>query len=64
MKKEIWYEVFRSISKQEGTITIGTFDSLKEARNFKKENLPLYKKLYIDKWTIKNGFPQPIREFN
>ena len=63
MKKDRWYEVFQVLPDNEGTQTIQECKNLKEARDLKKKYSKLYKELHIDKWTTKNGFPQPIQEF-
>ena len=61
---KIWYEVF--ISNSQGTRTLQTFNTLKEAKVFKKDFETNWLgingwqgKLYIDKWgDIKN--PRPL----
>ena len=61
---KIWYEVF--ISNSQGTRTLQTFNTLKEAKVFKKDfetnwlGINSWQgKLYIDKWgDIKN--PRPL----
>lgn len=60
-----WYEVFKS--NEEGTQTLFSCSRLKKAREFKNKhnktaNL-LGETLHIDKWTVKKGFPQPVKEF-
>jgi hypothetical protein len=66
MKKNYWYEVFEVLPNNEGTKTINSFDTLKEARKERKKLIATkgYKssKLHIDKWQIKNGCPQPVNE--
>ena len=51
MSRRIHYEVFESY-QQEGTRTIGNFNTLKEAREFKNKLEKTGHKipLYIDKW--------------
>lgn len=66
MNKKVWYEVF--ISNEQGTRTLETFDTIPEARDFKKnfeENeLGLTNwegKLYIDMWENTDN-PKKIKD--
>lgn len=64
--RKYWYEVFKS-DKELGTQTLFSCSRLKEARKFKRKHTKtanlLGVTLHIDKWTIKRGFPQPIKEY-
>jgi hypothetical protein len=60
--KKYWYEVFKKMPNNEGTMTITSFDTLQEAKKFKKERNFFNEELHIDKWIIKNSFPEPILE--
>ena len=52
MKKVFWYEVFGFVDNEEinGTETIETFDTLKEAEKYVDKHIGL--RLFIDKWQM------------
>jgi len=55
--KEIWYEVF--ISDEHGSITIDSFNTLKEAKIYRKQYLKKHPEdkgtVWIDKWGSEDG---------
>ena len=55
--KEIWYEVF--ISDEYGSISIESFDTLEEAKKYRKQYLKKHPEdkgnIWIDKWASKDG---------
>jgi hypothetical protein len=61
-----WYEVFVSSLPNGETRTIHQCNTLKEARTFLKEHKIACQlageTLHIDKWVMRNGTPDPIKE--